>query len=120
MPISSEFPFLMVEDRKESLEESKKDKKNNLIEEGIQLSTTGKIFLGGLAAWMVGKASNLRVRGTQQEVTAIANALRSSRRFQDELKKPGATVKSVMNLLNLSRLKGREFERVLGIPWPLK
>lgn len=116
MPVVSEFPFLIVEDNPKKLTESKD---NNSLKEGIQMSTTGKLFLAGLAAWIVGRASKLKIRGTQNEVAAITSALKSSRRFQDELKKPGATVQSVMNALNIKNLRGREFERVLGIPWPL-
>lgn len=116
MPVYKDLPFLIVEEVEEPLRESIHA---NPLNEGLGLSTTGKLFLAGLAAWIVGRASKLRVRGTKKEITAIAGALRSSRRFQDELKKPGASVQSVMQKLNIKRLKGRAFERVLGVPWPL-
>lgn len=116
MPIYKDLPFLIVEEVDEPLRESIQA---NSLTEGIGLTTTGKLFLAGLAAWIVGRASKLRVRGTKNEITAIAGALRSSRRFQDELKKSGATVQSVMQRLNIKSLKGKAFERVLGVPWPL-
>jgi hypothetical protein len=43
----------------------------------------------------------------------------ASRRFQDELNRHGATVESVMQKLNLKHASAREFERILGVPWPL-
>lgn len=116
MPIYEEFPFLEVEiiEGEDSLNESK------LVQEGkLKMSVTGKLFLAGLSAWIVGRASRLRIRGTKREIKAIAGALRSSKRFQDELKRPGATVGSVMEKLKVKNLRGKEFERVLGVPWPL-
>ena len=61
----------------------------------------------------------MKVRGTPDEVDAVAEALMSSKRFQDELKKPGATVQSVVELLGLKHASASQFERILGIPWPL-
>ena len=105
--------FLIVEELDEPVKEIR------LFPKGaFQVSTIGKIMLAGIAAWMVGKASRLKVRGTQQEVSAIANALRSSRRFQDEIRKPGATAQSVIQKLNLAKAYGRDFQRILGVPWP--
>jgi hypothetical protein len=114
MPIYSDLPFLIVEEVEEPLNESVKP-----LKEGIGLSTTGKLFLAGLAAWIVGRSSKLKIRGTKSEIRAVAEALRSSRRFQEELKKPGASVKSVMAKLNVKNIKGKQFQRVLGVPWPL-
>ena len=83
------------------------------------LSLGGKLLLASLGAWMVGKAVNTKVRGTEDEIDAIVNALHSSRRFQDELRKPGATVRSVMEKLRVKQMSAEEFERVLGVEWPL-
>lgn len=85
----------------------------------LHLNLLGKIFFTMAAAWLVGKAINLKVRGTQQEVQAVASAMMASRRFQDELNRPGATVESVMQKLQLKHASAREFERILGVPWPL-
>lgn len=85
----------------------------------LQLNLLGKIFFTACAAWLVGKATNLKVRGTQAEVQAVTNAMMASRLFQDELRRPGATVESVMNKLGLKHASAREFERILGVPWPL-
>lgn len=85
----------------------------------LKLNLIGKLFFATCAAWLVGKATNMKLRGTQQEIDAVTNAMVSSRRFQDELNKPGASVSSVMDKLNLKHATAKDFERILGIPWPL-
>lgn len=85
----------------------------------LQLNLLGKIFFTACAAWLVGKATNMKVRGTESEVRAVSDAMLASRRFQDELRRPGATVESVMQKLGLKHASAREFERILGVPWPL-
>ncbi len=89
------------------------------LQEGGYLSLTGKMFVASLGAWLVGKYVNTKIRGSQSEVNAIANALSASRRFQEELSKPGASVDSVVEKLRVKNMSASEFERVLGVPWPL-
>jgi hypothetical protein len=90
----------------------------NLFEGGY-LNLTGKILLASLGAWLVGKVVNTKLRGNQDEITAVSNALMASRRFQEELRKPGASVQSVIEKLRIKQMSASEFERVLGVPWPL-
>lgn len=85
----------------------------------LQLNLLGKIFFTAVGAWLVGKMVNLKVRGTEQEIRAVSNAMMASRRFQEELRNPGASVESVMNKLGLKHASAREFERILGVRWPL-
>ena len=83
------------------------------------MNLLGKLFVGSLAAWMLGKATQVKYRGTEDEINAIINAMHSSRRFQDELSRPGASVESVIEKLNLKNADAREFEKILGVRWPL-
>jgi len=85
----------------------------------LKLNLVGKIFFAAVAAWLVGRATNLKIRGTQEEISAVTNAMMASRRFQEELSYPGATVESVMQKLGLKHASAREFERILGIQFPL-
>ena len=85
----------------------------------LKLNLLGKIFFAAVGAWLVGKAVNMKIRGTPEEVQAVTNAMMSSRRFQEELESRGATVESVMAKLNLKHASAQEFERILGVPWPL-
>jgi len=98
---------------------SQQSKKNGNISEGAYLNLTGKIFLTSLAAWAVGKFVNTKLRGYPNEIQTVVNALMSSKVFQNELRKPGASVESVMEKLRIKQMSAAEFERVLGVEWPL-
>lgn len=89
------------------------------LNEFLELNLLGKIFLATLGAWFVGKVVNTKVRGTPEQIDALAKAMVASRRFQDELKKPGATVDSVAKKLNVKNMSASEFERVFNVKWPL-
>ena len=85
----------------------------------LHMNLLGKLFMGAMGAWLVGKATNTKIRGTQEEIDAVSNAMLASRRFQDELRHPGASIESVMNKLGLKNASAREFESILGVRWPL-
>ena len=83
------------------------------------MNLVGKMMFSAIGAWLVGKATNMMLRGTQAEIDAVANAMMASKRFQEELNRDGATVESVMQKLNLKHATAKEFERILGVPFPL-
>lgn len=85
----------------------------------LHLNLLGKIFLTGVAAWLVGKATNMKIRGSMDECQTVADAMVASRRFQDELDRPGATVESVMEKLDVKHMTASKFEAVFGIPFPI-
>jgi hypothetical protein len=85
----------------------------------LRLNLLGKILFAAIGAWLVGRNVNMKIRGTPEEVQAVANAMIASKRFQDELSRNGATVESVMQKLGLKHAAAREFERILNVPWPL-
>lgn len=89
------------------------------VNETLRISTVGKLFLAGLAGYVLGRRTNLRVKGTAEELEAVKNALLASRRFREEMMKPGATVDGVIEKLQLKKATAADFERILGIPWPL-
>lgn len=95
--------------------ESKKDRLN----EYAYFNLTGKLVLATMGAWLAGKLINMKFRGSRDEVDAVSNALLASKRFQDELQKPGASVDSVIDKLRVKQMSASEFERVLGVRWPL-
>jgi len=85
----------------------------------LHMNLLGKIFFASVAAWIVGRTTHVKVRGTPEEITAVSNAMMASRRFQDEMSREGASVESVMQKLGLKQASAQEFERILGVPWPL-
>jgi hypothetical protein len=78
-----------------------------------------KLFFAAVAGWLVGRNVNTNVRGTPAEIDAVANVMLASKRFQDEMQKPDATVDGIMQQLHIKHIFAREFELVFGIPWPL-
>lgn len=92
--------------------------KKNLITE-LQMNLLGKVFFATLGAWLVGKAVNTKVRGSREQCEALSRALVSTRKFQEELNREGTDVETVMQLLSEKHASAQEFEKHLGIPWPL-
>jgi hypothetical protein len=84
-----------------------------------ELSFTSKLILFTIGAWLAGKFIKLKLRGSQDQATALGRALLSSKRFQEELKKPGASIDSIMNRLNAKNMDAQKFERTFGIRWPV-
>jgi hypothetical protein len=97
-----------------------------------ELSWVGKLFFAGVAAYLGGKAANslaggeqvvpklpIKIKGTPEQIKAVVDAITSSKAFQDEIRKNGATVDSVISKLNLKNLNKANFERVIGKKWPL-
>ena len=87
--------------------------------EEFEISTVGKIFLAGIAMSALGKPSNIKVRGTPNEIETVKKALMASKALQDELNRPGASVQSIMDRLHLKNISAEEFQQRLGVPWPL-
>lgn len=85
----------------------------------LHMNLLGKIFFTTLGAWLVGKAVNTKIRGSKDEVRAVANAMLASKRFQEELHRPGASVESVVEKLGVKHMTAKEFEKMFNIPWPL-
>ena len=85
----------------------------------LHIGTMGKIFFATLGAALVGKIVSTKIRGSRDQIDVITNALMSSRAFQDELSRPGATVDSVIEKLKIKHMSASEFERKFGISWPL-
>lgn len=85
----------------------------------LRMNLLGKVFTVAIGAWLVGKLTNIKLRGSKSEIQAIANAMVASKAFQDELRKPGATIDSVAAKLNIKRMTADEVKRRFNIDWPL-
>jgi hypothetical protein len=85
----------------------------------LHFSNTGKILLGLMGVAFFQGLTGAHIRGTPQQIDAIVEAMMTSRRFQEELRRPGASIDSVVEKLGLKNASAAQFERVLGIKWPL-
>jgi hypothetical protein len=85
----------------------------------LHVNGVGKLLFVSVAAWLAGKAVSMRIRASKQEALALAKAMIASKRFQQEISKPGATVDSVMKVLGDKTKSAREFEDTFNMRWPL-
>jgi sulfite exporter TauE/SafE len=92
---------------------------NESIFDDFGISTVGKLFLAGVAASALGKISNLKIHGTSEQVEVVKAALIATKKFQEELNRPGATAETIMNKLQAKNATSSDFEKKLGVPFPL-
>jgi hypothetical protein len=85
----------------------------------MHLNLLGKITLAACGAWLIGKTTNVKLRGTPEQIDAVSRALVSSKRFQEELVRPGATVEEVIERMNVKNMDAKQFEQIFGVKWPL-
>lgn len=84
-----------------------------------KLSATGKLFFASLVAYLAGAKSIIKLKATPEQVKAISDAVMASRAFQDEVKREGATIESVIEKMRLKNMTAAEFKRITGKIWPL-
>lgn len=101
-----------------------KQKSSTVLNENttLGLTTSGKMFFAAAAAYLAGKVGAgafLKLRGKPEELRAVADALVASKAFQDELKRPGATIDSVIEKMNAKNEAAARFEEVTGNKWVL-
>ena len=108
----------------------------------VRLTWAGKLFFAGVAAKLASiglkKIANamredadnesgtegvanfpFKLQGTPEQMEATQNVIRASAEYQEELKRDGATVESVMDKLNAQNEAKKAFEEKTGKPWPL-
>lgn len=86
-----------------------------------KLSAVGKLFFASLVAGIASGVTKsvMKLKGTPEQIKAITDAIIASKEFQDEIKKPGATVETVIQKMHLKNLTAAEFKKITGKPWPL-
>lgn len=85
-----------------------------------KMTTLGKLFFASLLTSMAtGQKSPFKVTGDQRKLEVLAKAVQSAKKFQDELKRPGATVDSVIRQLDMKNMDVKTFENVFGVRFPL-
>jgi hypothetical protein len=85
----------------------------------LHLNLTGKLLLASIGSWLVGKAVNTSIRGTVDEVESVKKAMIATKILHEELRRPGASVESVVSKMKDKNSAAQDFENLFGIPWPL-
>lgn len=85
-----------------------------------KLTTIGKLFFASLLTSMAtGQKTPFRISGDPKKMQALIKVIQSTKAFQDEIKRPGATVDSVMQKLNQKNIDAKTFENVFKAKWPI-
>ena len=85
-----------------------------------KMTTLGKlVFASLLVSMTTGKSSPFKLSGDQRKIDILAKAVKSSKNFQDEIKRPGATVDSVIRAMDMKNIDARNFKSVFGAEWPI-
>jgi hypothetical protein len=121
----SEGSIMSDTNKKESLLEApiKVKGENEETMKEFNLSWAGKIFFAGAAAYILGRAMKqtlpIKIKGTPEQLRAITDAIISSKIFQKEINRPGASIDSVIEKLQLRNMSKEQFRRITNKQWPL-
>ena len=92
----------------------------NLAMDNYKMTTLGKLFFASVLTSMAsGQKSPFKVTGDPKKMEVLAKAVQSAKKFQDELKRPGATVDSVIRQLDMKNMDAKAFENLFGVRFPL-
>lgn len=89
------------------------------MDSNTKLTQTGKLFFASLLGWINGKKLNIKLKGNPDKVQALADAVIASKKFQEALKDPNATVQQVLDCMAEKKEKAKEFTMKCGIEFPL-
>lgn len=75
------------------------------------------IFIATCAAAMLGRSTDIKLRGTKEEIAAITNMTSAASCFKEELSRPEATVNSILQKLSEKQKAVNEFKRIFNTSW---
>lgn len=78
-----------------------------------------RVLLASVGAWLVGRPTDVRLRGTSEQLMAVSEALLASKALHEELMRPDASLESVMRRVKRKNEAARGFQIVFGVRWPL-
>jgi len=85
-----------------------------------KMTTLGKLVFASIITTMVtGQRSPFKLSGDPRKIEVLSKAVQSSKRFQDEIKRPGASVDSVIRALDAKNVDANNFRSIFGVPWPI-
>ena len=105
---------------KEYLETSEISSPIKTVTSDYKMTTVGKLVFASLLTVMAtGKRSPFKLSGDAKKIEIMAKAVQSSKNFQEEIKRPGATVDSVIRAMDMKNIDAKNFKSVFGADWPL-
>lgn len=83
------------------------------------MSNNIKEFQIAVASHILGKKTNVRVKGSPEKIKVVSEVIEASKSLYNELNNKNATMERISELLNKKRLAAKEFQDKLGTPWML-
>ncbi len=90
-----------------------------MVDSSSNLSTVGKLFLLAAGAFVLGKPTRVKVKGTSEEVEALKGVLVATKRFHDTLQMDNITAEKIVQLLAQKRAAAEKFQSVFNVQWHL-
>jgi hypothetical protein len=90
---------------------------NNVFDDP-KLSVVAKMFLAAVVSVVLGKPSNIRIRGSIDQVEATKQAILATVEFRDCVNSSGVTIQDIMDKLKAKNIAAQRFKTCLNIPWP--
>ena len=84
-----------------------------------EINMLEKIFYSAISAWLAGRPTNIKIKGSRAELRTLSNALSATKSFQAELQNPNATIESIITKMTVKNAATQQFQRDFGIDWPL-
>lgn len=78
-----------------------------------------KLFLASAVAWVTGRSTHLKIKGTPEEVDVITATLHATKDLLDVLAIDDVTIEEVIQKLNIKNARAADFEALTGVRWPL-
>lgn len=84
------------------------------------LTPVGKLFFTSLIGWINnGHKLSWKLKGSPEKMTAMAKVVLATKYYQEETKKPDATIDSIMLKLQEKNQAADDFQKITGKRWPL-
>ena len=84
------------------------------------LTQVGKLFFTSLIGWINnGHKLSWKLKASPEKMEAFSKIILATKNYQDEIKKPDATVDSVIAKMQEKNDAAEAFRAVTGSAWPL-
>lgn len=81
---------------------------------------TRRDLFSSVSAWLFeGRASDVNLRGSQQQLETVRRVMIASRQFHEELNRPNASLQSIAEKLEEKHSAAERFEASFGVRWLL-
>jgi hypothetical protein len=86
---------------------------------GAVVDLNDRNFYSTLCAWLIGENFDVKLKGSKEQIEALAEAYSSTMNFHNAIVGSGHQLNDIMRLLGEKHVAAEKFERVFDVSWPL-